>query len=175
MKSEDCVLCRAEDADRELGRVEVWRDDLWRLTAALAAEVPGFCYLEPRRHIPCLSDLDGPEAVSFGGVLASVATALRSATGAQLIYTYVFGGGVPHLHVHLAPHSEGDALNDQMVRGPLVERRLPSGLTELVSEQFPALPEAAQRATAARVRELLTTPHGADRVVLGETSGPQGG
>ncbi len=62
---------------------------------------------------------------------------------------------MPHLHVHLAPHVEGDALNEQMIRGPLVERRLPSGLTELVSEAFPPLPEARQHATAARVRELL--------------------
>lgn len=156
MAVEDCILCRAEDADPELQRVEVWRDDLWRLTASLVAEVPGFCYLEPRRHIAYLTDLDGPEAASFGAVLASVTAALKSATGAELVYAYVFGGGVPHLHVHLAPHSEGDALNDQMVRGPLVERRLPSGLTEFVSEEFAPLPEAAQRATAARVRELLS-------------------
>ena len=149
------MLCRAEAADPELQRVEVWRDELWRLTAALAAEVPGFCYLEPRRHIPYLGDLDGPEAVSFGVVLARVTRALKEATGAELVYVYVFGGGVAHLHLHLAPHSAGDALNDHMVRGPLVERRLASGLTEFVSEEFPPLPEALQRATAARVRKLL--------------------
>ena len=41
------------------------------------------------------------------------------------------------------------------MRGALVGRRLPSGLTEVVSEEFPALPEALQRATAARLRGLL--------------------
>jgi diadenosine tetraphosphate (Ap4A) HIT family hydrolase len=156
MQPEGCILCRAEAADPELQRIEVWRDDLWRLTASLVAEVPGFCYLEPRRHIPHVTDLGGPEAASFGAVLANVSQALKAATGAELIYIYVFGGGVPHLHVHLAPHLEGDALSEQMIRGPLVERRLPSGLTEYVSDEFPPLPEAAQRATAERVRELLT-------------------
>ena len=136
MALESCVLCRAEAADPELQRVEVWRDGLWRLTVSLAAEVR-------------------PEAASFGAVLSSVSRALQAATGAELVYVYVFGGGVPHLHVHLAPHVEGDALNEQMIRGPLVERRLPSGLTELVSEASPPLPEARQRAPAARVRELL--------------------
>jgi hypothetical protein len=28
----DCLLCRPEDADRELRRVEVWHDDLWRVS-----------------------------------------------------------------------------------------------------------------------------------------------
>ena len=90
-------------------------------------------------------------------MLARVSRALRDATGAELVYVYVFGGGVAHLHVHLAPHTEGDALNEQMIRGPLVERRLPSGLTQFASEAFPPLPEAEQQVTAARVRELLST------------------
>lgn len=155
MAPEGCALCRAEAADPELLRVEVWRDELWRLTAALVAEVPGFCYLEPRRHIPHIDGLDGAEAASFGAVLAKVTRALKEATGAGLVYVYVFGGGVAHLHLHLAPHSAGDALNDHMIRGPLVERQLPSGPTEFVSEEFPPLPEAVQQATAACVRELL--------------------
>ena len=150
-----CILCRGRSADGELRRVEVWRDDLWRLTASLTAEVAGFCYLEPHRHVPHLTELDGPEAASFGAVLSKAARALRAATGAELVHVYVFGGGVEHLHVHLAPHVAGDALNEQMVRGALVGRRLPSGLTEVVSEEFPALPEALQRATAARLRGLL--------------------
>jgi diadenosine tetraphosphate (Ap4A) HIT family hydrolase len=154
MTPESCVLCRARAADPELQRIEVWRDDLWRLTASLVAEVPGFCYLEPRRHIAHVTDLDGPEAASFGAVLSSISRALRAAAGAELVYVYVFGGGVAHLHVHLPPHSQGDALNEQMIRGPLVARRLPSGLTEYASEEFPGLPEAVQRATAERVREL---------------------
>jgi len=150
-----CILCRGRAGDAELRRVEVWRDELWRLTASLTAEVAGFCYLEPHRHIPHITELEGPEAASFGTVLSRAARALRGATGAELVYVYVFGGGVDHLHVHLAAHVAGDALNEQMVRGTLVERRLPSGLTEVVSDEFPPLPEPLQRATAERLRVLL--------------------
>lgn len=153
----NCILCRGASADAELRRVEVWRDELWRLTASLVAEVPGFCYLEPVRHVPHITDLEGREAATFGVVLSRVSAALKQATGAELVYVYVFGGGIPHLHVHLAPHTEGDALSEQMVRGPLVERRLPNGLTEYVSETFPPLREAEQRATAARVRDVLAS------------------
>jgi diadenosine tetraphosphate (Ap4A) HIT family hydrolase len=153
--SKECVLCRGEQADSQLKHVEVWRDEFWRVTVSLAAEVPGFAYLEPLRHVPYVTDLDGSEAESFGPVLAAVTRALKEATGAELVHVYIFGGGVPHLHVHLAPHGEGDALNEAMVRGPLVERSLPGGLTEFVSEQYPPLPEDPRRKTAERARRLL--------------------
>ena len=152
----DCVLCRGADGDAELARVQVWEDGLWRLTMSLEAEVPGFSYLEPKRHVPHVTDLGGQEARTFGEVLARVSSALKQETAAEVVYVYVFGGGIPHLHVHLAPHREGDALNSHMIRGPLEERPLPSGATALVSQEFPPLPESQQRATAGRVARLLT-------------------
>ena len=42
-------------------------------------------------------------------------------------YIYIFGGGVPHLHVHLAPHHPEDALNTQIIRGDFIEETLESG------------------------------------------------
>lgn len=106
----DCLLCRWADADREFSRVEVWADDLWRVTTSLVAPVRGFSYLEPKRHIPYVTDLDGAEAASLGGTLARVTTALRAVTGADLVYVNVFGDRVAHLHFNLAPHVAGDAL-----------------------------------------------------------------
>jgi diadenosine tetraphosphate (Ap4A) HIT family hydrolase len=147
----DCVLCRRADGDAELGRVQVWEDQLWRLTMGLHAEVPGFCYLEPKRHIPHVTDLDGEEARSFGSVLAQVSAALKEETAAEVVYLYVFGEGVPHLHVHLAPHRSGDPLNANFIRGPVEERPLPSGATVVTSPDFPPLPESQHRATAERV------------------------
>ena len=154
----DCVICRGPDGDAELGRAQVWEDDLWRLTMSLEAEVLGFSYLEPKRHIPHVTDLDGDEARTFGGVLARVGSALKAETAASVVYLYVFGEGVPHLHVHLAPHHDGDALNANMIRGPLEERPLPSGATALISSEFPLLPQAQQRAAAEGVARRLTHP-----------------
>lgn len=151
----DCAICQGVEGDPELGRVEVWRDDLWRLTVSIESEVPGFAYLEPIRHISHITDLDGPEADSFGAVLARISNALKEATGAELVYLYVFGGGIPHLHVHLAPHRTGDALNTQLIRGEVVEEHLASGASRVTSLEFPPLPEAELRAVADRVRGLL--------------------
>src|SRR5262250_482879 len=100
----DCAICRGRSADAEMMRTQVWEDQLWRLTVSLSAEVPGFAYLEPKRHIPHITDLDGEEAATLGPVLARVCRILREETTSELVYLYVFGDGIPHLHIHLAPH-----------------------------------------------------------------------
>jgi diadenosine tetraphosphate (Ap4A) HIT family hydrolase len=108
--TDECMLCRPEIADEQFRRVRVWEDDLWRLSAVLQGPIPGFAHLEPKRHIPYVTDLDGPEALTLGPVLARVTAALTAAAGADLAYVYVFGDRVAHLHLNLAPHRDGDAL-----------------------------------------------------------------
>ncbi len=100
----DCLLCRVTDADAFFERTRVWQDDLWRLSVVRRGAITGFAHLEPHRHIPFITDLDGPEAASLGGVLARCTSAIRAATGADKIYVYVFGDRVPHLHLNLAPN-----------------------------------------------------------------------
>lgn len=151
----NCPICAGPQIDLEFERVPVWEDALWRLTVSIAAEVPGFAYLEPKRHIACVTDLDGAEAATFGSVLARCTSALREVTGADVVYVYIFGDGIPHLHVHLAPHRPGDALNDQMIRGEIVEEPLPSGGTRFTSADFPSLPRAELEEIAERVRRRM--------------------
>lgn len=155
MTAEECALCSGAAGDLELFREQVWEDRLWRLSAITAGSVPGFSWLEPKRHIPHIVDLDGEEAATFGSVLARVSTALKEAAGADLVYVYVFGGGIPHLHVHLAPHRQGDALSEAIIRGGVTEEKLPSGMTKIVSREFPARPAAELRAVADTARRLL--------------------
>lgn len=152
----NCIICRGAAGDAELHRIQVWEDALWRLTLSLDAEVLGFGYLEPKRHIPHITDLNGEEARTFGTALARAAKALEKETGAELVYVYVFGGGIPHLHVHLAPHRANDALNSQMIKGEVTEVRLESGATAFMSKEFPPLPQEEQRMIAERVRKALS-------------------
>ena len=153
----DCALCRGPEGDPELDRVEVWRDAHWRLSMARRGSTLGFAYLEPIRHIPYLADLDGPEAATFGPAIAKACAALREATGARLVYAYVFGGGIPHLHVHLAPNTPEGVLNTALVQGEVDEHKLPSGATEIVSRDHPDLPDQAVAAVIDRARELMTS------------------
>jgi diadenosine tetraphosphate (Ap4A) HIT family hydrolase len=163
----DCVLCRGAGADVELDRVEVWRDGHWRLTVSLSAEVEGFAYLEPHRHISHIHALDGEELATLGPALARCTGALRDATGADVVYLYVFGDGVPHLHFHLAPHRSGDALNDRIIRGDIVEEKLANGLTRFYSETYPALPRDRLAQIAGNIRDRLKSSAPPTEAALG--------
>ncbi|NJM92345.1 MAG: hypothetical protein HC861_06715 [Rhodospirillaceae bacterium] len=156
MTTSECPMCRGAAADEELERIEVWQDAHWRLTVSVSSEVAGFAYLEPKRHIRTITELDGPEAATFGPALARSTAALKDATGAVVVYVYIFGDGVPHLHLHLAPHRPGDALSDQMIRGELVEEKLPNGMTRFSSSTFPPLPREQLTQIADQVRHKMS-------------------
>ncbi|HVC04132.1 MAG TPA: hypothetical protein VND88_05615 [Candidatus Acidoferrales bacterium] len=158
--ADSCVLCRGPAGDAELGREQIWEDALWRLTTSVGPGdvTPGFSYLEPKRHIRSLADMDGDEASTFGSVLARCASALREAAGAELVYVYIFGDHIPHMHAHLAPHVEGDALNGSMLKGEIEERALPSGAKAIFSRDYPEIDEQRLRAVADSARRLLGGP-----------------
>jgi len=157
-KSTECALCRGPDGDPELDRVQVWEDKYWRLTTARGGEVAGFSFLEPKRHVPHITDMDGDEARTFGGVIARTTKAIQTATGCEVVYIYVFGDGIPHLHLHLAPHRHGDPLNDHMIRGELFETPLPSGATMIASRDFPQLPSSLHEEVRAGIHRALADP-----------------
>lgn len=135
--------------------MRVWEDALWRLSTLTHGQVPGFSFLEPKRHVRYVEELDGEEAATFGAVLARAAAALKEAAGAERVYVYVFGGGIPHLHVHLAPHTDGDVLSATILRGEVETTPGPDGTTLLLSKDFPVPPRSTLREVAGRARELL--------------------
>ncbi len=156
MGEAECLLCDGDRAARELNRETVWEDDLWRLSMSRRGFTTGFGYLEPKRHVPHITELDGEEAASFGPVLARVASAMKTAARAELVYVYIFGGGIPHLHVHLGPHREGDALSSAIIRGDLSYEPMPNGAQRIVSRDFPELPAGVIDAVIERTRSLLS-------------------
>ena len=152
MEQTDCMICRGPAGDAELDRVEVWRDEHWRLSMSRHGTTLGFAYLEPIRHIPYLADLDGPEATTFGPAIARASRVLREATDGALVYAYVFGGGIAHIHLHLGPNAPDGVLNTELISGRVEHRKLPSGATEMTSLDHPELPEEDVAAVIERVR-----------------------
>ena len=136
--------------------MRIWEDGLWRLATLTHGQVPGFSFLEPKRHVRYVEELDGDEAATFGAVLARSSAALKEAAGAERVFVYVFGGGIPHLHLHLAPHVEGDALSATILRGEVETKPGPGGTTLLLATDFPVPPRSALREVAERARALLS-------------------
>ncbi len=63
----------------------------------------GWLIVEPKRHAPGLGDLTDDEASAIGRLSNRLARVLKDTLEAEHVYAFVFGDGVPHLHVHLAP------------------------------------------------------------------------
>jgi diadenosine tetraphosphate (Ap4A) HIT family hydrolase len=112
MTTDGCAVCRGAELESELGREQVGEDDLWRLTTSIGPRdpTPGFSYLEPKRHISYITEVDGQESSTLGSVLDRCCSALKEAAEAECVYIRVFGDSVPHLHLQLAPRKTGDAL-----------------------------------------------------------------
>ena len=156
MAADDCALCAGSPMDHALMRTEVWSDNLWRLTASEASEVAGFSYLEPRRHVADITELGGDEASTLGPTIAKTTKAIKEATGAELVYVYVFGDGVPHLHIHLAPHrSIGSPLVSEMIKGAKHITHLASGEEVWVSDRYPLVDSDIMQAAIEGIRKRL--------------------
>ena len=67
----------------------------------------------------------------------------------------MFGSGILHLHFMLAPHRQGDALSDRMLKGEAVETQLPNGAVLVSSADHPPLPEDELRDAAELIRRTL--------------------
>jgi histidine triad (HIT) family protein len=67
----------------------------------------GYLVAEPVRHAAGLGDLTDPEAAALGLLVNRMARALKEVTEAEHVYSFVFGDGVAHLHVVLAPRYAG--------------------------------------------------------------------
>ena len=157
MSDTDCPLCAGSQMDDVLMRTEVWSDDLWRLTVANVSEVAGFSYLEPKKHISDITQLSDQEAATFGRTIAMTSAAIRAATGADLVYVYIFGDQVPHLHVHLAPRREpGSPLVGEMIKGAKHAVTLATGQEVWTSDRYPLQHRDTMEAAIEGIRERLS-------------------
>ena len=102
----DCFVCRKhrgdvtvpggaiyEDAIVYVSHAQLWGDEVDHYL--------GHVFVETKRHVPGLADLDEQEAAAMGLWTSRVARALQEALEVKRVYAFVIGDGVPHLHVHV--------------------------------------------------------------------------
>jgi diadenosine tetraphosphate (Ap4A) HIT family hydrolase len=139
-RSDECLICAKHfDGDAAEGGV-LYKDDVVYAGHIHTLRAPtayrGWCVVEPKRHVAELADLTVGEAEAVGRVSRLVARAQRAALGAEHVYAFVFGDGVPHLHVHLAPRYPGTPVEywgAQLNRWPDAPRVDSDGMRDVVS------------------------------------------
>jgi diadenosine tetraphosphate (Ap4A) HIT family hydrolase len=112
MTADACFVCDKHRRGSDVQGGVIYADDL--VYAGHAHPVGdrdaylGYLIAEPKRHVVGLGDLTDEEAGALGQLVTNLARALRTAEGAEHVYSFVFGDGqVRHLHVHLVPRYPG--------------------------------------------------------------------
>lgn len=107
----DCFICTKHEQGEGAPGGVLFRDDLVYAGHIFPRDggsaYRGYLVVEPMRHAPGLGDLTDEEAAAIGQLVNRVARALKGIAGAEHVYSFVFGDGVPHLHVVLAPRYPG--------------------------------------------------------------------
>jgi histidine triad (HIT) family protein len=108
---ESCFICQKhQQGDGAEGGV-VYRDELAYVghmhTMGRESVYRGYLMVEPKRHVPGLGDLTDDEASVIGLLMNRTARVLKEVLGAEHVYSFVYGGAVAHLHVHVAPRYPG--------------------------------------------------------------------
>ena len=102
----ECIICRKHCGPDAVAGGSVYEDELIFVSHAQLwgdeqEHYLGHLFIEPKRHVAELADLNYVEAQAIGLFTTRLARALMETEGAEHIYAFVIGDGVPHVHVHV--------------------------------------------------------------------------
>ncbi|MFE9323824.1 HIT family protein [Nocardia sp. NPDC052278] len=106
----DCPIC---DKHRGIGALVgpvIYADDLVLVTHRPLTEgtpVPGYLFVETRRHAPTLSTLTDAEARAVGWAARRAAHALHVELAPEFVFSAITGLSVAHFHQHVFARPHG--------------------------------------------------------------------
>jgi histidine triad (HIT) family protein len=137
---EGCFICLKHQQGHAAEGGIVYQDDLVYVghihTMGHQGAYRGYLMVEPKRHVMGLGDLTDDEAGAVGISANRCARLLKEVLGAEHVYAFVYGGAVPHLHVHLAPRYPGtprDFWGPRLMEWPDAPKVDPPEMRALVS------------------------------------------
>jgi histidine triad (HIT) family protein len=108
----DCLVCRKQHGITPPPGGVIYEDELVFASHSFIPQDEdsvylGLLFLEPRRHIIGLEEMNQEESQRIGALIPRLSRALKESTGAEHIYLFVLGHHVSHLHFWLVPRYLG--------------------------------------------------------------------
>lgn len=108
----DCIICRKHQGEFLVPAGAIYEDALvyvghTQIRDGKTNVYLGYLMAETKRHAPGLADLTDAEAQALGLLVARLSRALMESEGAEHVYAFVMGDGVPHVRVHVVPRYPG--------------------------------------------------------------------
>ncbi|MEU7138806.1 HIT domain-containing protein [Nocardia sp. NPDC046473] len=69
--------------------------------------VPGYLFVETRRHTPTVATLTDPEAAAIGVAVTRAALALQQELAPEFVFSAITGRSVAHFHQHVFARPDG--------------------------------------------------------------------
>jgi diadenosine tetraphosphate (Ap4A) HIT family hydrolase len=104
--TKNCFVCRKHRGEVSVPGGAIFENDLIFISHAQlwgdeTEHYLGHVFVEPKRHVAELGDLNEEEAREIGLYSSKMARGLMKMTGIEHVYSFVIGDGVPHVHVHI--------------------------------------------------------------------------
>ena len=112
-ETELCFICKKHRGGLPIPGGLIYEDDLLAVCHVQNLEDDpnntylGYLIVENKRHIPGLAEQTEEEARALGLIASRLARALKICEGAEHVYEFLFGHGVPHLHIHIVARYPG--------------------------------------------------------------------
>ncbi|KAA8884461.1 HIT domain-containing protein [Nocardia colli] len=100
----ECAICAKHQGIGPLVGPVIFENDLIIVTHRpldQASPIPGYLFIETRRHTPTLATLTDPEAAAVGTAVTRAAQALQKELTPEHVFSAITGRTVPHFHQHI--------------------------------------------------------------------------
>jgi Diadenosine tetraphosphate (Ap4A) hydrolase and other HIT family hydrolases len=107
---EDCFLCQKHKGIINLDGLKIYEDEhvfIYHLDPKEGQVYLGYIFIELKRHIGGLEDMNDEEACAVGRMLQRVSFVYKNNFDIEHIYSHVIGNNIPHLHIHIIPRYKG--------------------------------------------------------------------
>jgi histidine triad (HIT) family protein len=106
LQARDCLVCRKHRGWLRIPGGVIFENEIVYVShAQLFGEEKdhylGHLFVEPKRHVPKLSDLSEEEAQMIGLFVRQATRALEQVQDVEHAYAFAIGDHVPHVHIHV--------------------------------------------------------------------------
>ncbi len=101
---DDCIFCKIVKG--EIPCYKIYEDDEFLAFLDICQFTKGHTLVIPKKHFRFIWDVDNIEG--YASAVKKVCTHFNKVLGYKYVDTLSFGRMVPHAHIHIVPHNNGE-------------------------------------------------------------------